>query len=68
MTVTAPDYKTLTSVFLARQLYTPDNKKLTPHEELIINRRLSDGYRKLQDRPEVKQLFDGICLYNSFLK
>lgn len=68
VTLTAPDYKTLTSVFLAREIYTPENKKLKPNEELIINRRLSEGYKRLQDRPDMKQLFEGLCLYHSYLK
>lgn len=40
----APSYEELTCILMARKIYIPDNRILSHHEELELNKRFSKGY------------------------
>ena len=66
--LTAPSYKELSSILMARRLYLPDDKVLQPHEEVRLNKRFTTGYWKFKDHPEIKQLFEQVTKYQRGLK
>lgn len=68
VTIHAPTYSELRSVYIARSLYVPETERLTPEEEYIISRRLAEGYNKFKDHPEVQKIFNGLKAYRETLK
>lgn len=68
VTIRAPSYSDLVAVYTAKSLYVPDGYQLTPKEEFILNRRMTEGYNKFKDHPDIEQLMKAIKEYRSQLK
>ena len=68
VTVQVPTFSELSSIYLARSLYIPDNLPLTTQESYLLNQRLAEGYRRFKDHPEIIKLFTDIKNYYSRLK
>lgn len=68
VTIRAPTFSELTSVFIARSLYVPEDYKLSPKEEFMLNRRMAEGYNKFKDHPEVEKLVASVKAYRLQLK
>ncbi len=69
VTMTAPSYHEMQSIYMARNLYLPKNiKNLSPEAENEIYQRFFNGYNMVKDNPEVKQLIEAITSYRMMLK
>ena len=70
VTLSAPSYKELKQVYLARDLYMPKNceSKLTPEEINTIYKRFFKGYAAFRERPEMKELLEEVDVYQRQLK
>ncbi|CAG8610365.1 10141_t:CDS:2 [Acaulospora morrowiae] len=67
VTVTAPDYETLTVIRTARSLYRNFHGSGI-HEELKLDQRFIDGYMKCKDDPYVQAMHREITEYIRLLK
>lgn len=63
VTLTAPSYQELRSLFLVRRLYVPSDAKLTPTQYNELCKRFSKGYEKLKDREETKVIMRRVNSY-----
>jgi len=66
--ISAPSYSELTSLYLARKLYTPAKANLGPDEEYLLNRILAMGYQEMKDDPQVKAFFEKVKKYNKQIR
>ena len=52
--MTAPSYRELQAIYMARNLYLPNNyKNLDTEEENLIYQRFSKGYNAMKDNTEL---------------
>lgn len=63
VTLTAPSYAELKSLFLVRKLYVPPDAKLTPTQYNELCKRFSKGYEKLKDRKDTQELVSKVNRY-----
>ncbi|EAS02043.2 glycerol-3-phosphate O-acyltransferase (macronuclear) [Tetrahymena thermophila SB210] len=68
VTTSVPSYKELMAVYMARKIYLPESVKVSPKEELELNRRFAKGFLQMQEKPQIKQLFNKIREYKSLIK
>lgn len=66
--ITAPTFSELNAIFLIRNLYKPDNLKLTAEKEMNLNRRFAVALQKMREHPEVAGLLKNIKDYHNELK
>jgi len=63
VTLTAPSFQELRSLFFVRKLYVPPDIKLTPTQYNEICKRFSKGYEKLKDREETQSMMKKVSKY-----
>jgi glycerol-3-phosphate O-acyltransferase/dihydroxyacetone phosphate acyltransferase len=63
VTLTAPSYQELRSIFFVRKLYVPPDAKLTSTQYTELCKRFSKGYEKLKDREDTKDLMKKVNRY-----
>jgi glycerol-3-phosphate O-acyltransferase/dihydroxyacetone phosphate acyltransferase len=63
VTLTAPSYMELRSLLLVRKLYVPPDIKLKPEIFTELSKRFANGYKKLQNNPEIKAMMSKIHKY-----
>jgi hypothetical protein len=63
VTLTAPSFQELRSLFFVRKLYVPADIKLTPTQYNEICKRFSKGYEKLKDREETQIMMKKVNKY-----
>jgi hypothetical protein len=63
VTLTAPSYKDLKSLFFVRKLYVPKNIKLTPTQYSELCKRFSKGYQRVKDKPDTQTLMKRVNKY-----
>jgi hypothetical protein len=63
VTLTAPSFQELRSLFFVRKLYVPPDIKLTPTQYNEICKRFSKGYEKLKDREETQIMMKKVSKY-----
>jgi glycerol-3-phosphate O-acyltransferase/dihydroxyacetone phosphate acyltransferase len=63
VTLTAPSYKELKSLFLVRKLYVPTDVKLSPTQYNELCKRFSKGYQKLKDHKETQNIVSKVNRY-----
>jgi len=68
VTMNFPDFKSMQVVMAVRRLYQPEGYGMTTEQYLKLNRRFVEGYTKLRDRVEVKQLEEKVSEYADMLK
>ncbi|KAG7927884.1 hypothetical protein KL925_002242 [Ogataea polymorpha] len=69
VTVTCPDYESLTCVQVARRLYSNNMSKHLSLQSIIeMNRRLLKGYLHYKDEPRIMELKKSILEYNEKLR
>lgn len=69
VTVTCPDFESLSVVQAARRLYSNNlSSQLSISSVVEMNRRLLDGFLHFKDDEKIKQLKDEILKYNETLK
>ncbi len=68
VTLTAPSYKELKSLFFVRRLYAPPDMELTPTQHMELCKRFSKGYEKLKDREETKEMVKRVNNYTNELE
>ena len=56
VTLTAPSYAELKSLFLVRKLYVPPDTTLSPTQYNELCKRFSKGYQKLKDKKETQTM------------
>jgi len=54
VTLTAPSYNELKSLFILRNLYVPKDVELSPTQFTELCKRFNKGYEKLKDNEEIK--------------
>ena len=54
VTLTAPSYNELKSLFILRNLYVPKDVELTPTQFTELCKRFNKGYEKLKDNEDIK--------------
>jgi hypothetical protein len=68
VTLTAPSYQELRSLYLIRKLYVPNNVQLTATQYSEICKRFSKGYEKLKEREDTKHLVRMVNKYMNELE
>jgi hypothetical protein len=68
VTLTAPSYQELRSLFFVRKLYVPKNIQLSPTQYSELCKRFSKGYEKLKDQAETKHLVRNVNKYMNELE
>ncbi|KAH3668316.1 hypothetical protein OGAPHI_002070 [Ogataea philodendri] len=69
VTVTCPDYESLTCVQVARRLYSNNMSKSLSLQSIVeMNRRLIKGYLHFKDEPRIIELKKSILQYNDSLR
>jgi glycerol-3-phosphate O-acyltransferase / dihydroxyacetone phosphate acyltransferase len=68
VTVTSPDYDTLSFIQAVRRLYNPTGKMLPPSMVVELNRRLVKGYRNYKDDPRIIAVKKSVIDYNQQLR
>ncbi len=63
VTLTAPSYSELRSLFLVRKLYVPKDVQLSPTQYTELCKRFSKGYEKLKNREETQGLMKKVNKY-----
>ena len=63
VTLTAPSYQELRSLFLVRKLYVPPEAKLTATQYNELCKRFSKGYEKLKEREDTQVLIKKVNKY-----
>lgn len=63
VTLTAPSYSHLKSLFFVRKLYVPTEVKLTPTQYSELCKRFSKGYEKLKELEDTKQIMAQVKKY-----
>jgi glycerol-3-phosphate O-acyltransferase/dihydroxyacetone phosphate acyltransferase len=63
VTLTAPSYQELRSLFLVRKLYVPPEAKLTATQYNELCKRFSKGYEKLKEREDTQILIKKVNKY-----
>lgn len=63
VTLTAPSYMELRSIFFMRKLYIPPKTRLTPTQFSELCKRFTKGYEKLKDKDETKTMITKINRY-----
>jgi len=67
VTLTAPSYNELKSLFLIRSLYIPTDVKVTPTQFTEICKRFIKGYNKLKDNETIKKAMSQVNEYTNEL-
>lgn len=68
VTLNAPSYRELQQVYMAREIYVPKNKNLTPEVINDIQNKFCKGFNHFRSNPEVKEVFQLIDDYMRELK
>jgi len=68
VTVNMPDFESFEVVHILRRLYQPVNYVLSPKEFMALRRRLSEGWKRFNDKPEFQEPIKEIRDYISKLK
>lgn len=69
VTLSAPSYDAMQSIYLARDVYMPSNSKHLPDAELNESyKRFFKGFSILKDQPEAAGFMQDIELYKKELK
>jgi len=68
VTVCAPSYEQLSTIWAIRRLYQPSGLKLSVDDKLELSRRFEAGYEKLKDEPRVAELKIRVESYQRQLK
>jgi hypothetical protein len=63
VTLTAPSFPELRSLFFVRKLYVPPDAKLTPTQYNELCKRFSKGYEKLKDNEETQDMMKKVNKY-----
>lgn len=63
VTLTAPTYMELRSIFFMRKLYIPPKTHLTPTQFSELCKRFTKGYEKLKENDETKMMVTKINRY-----
>lgn len=63
VTLTAPTYMELRSLFLVRKLYVPPDTKLSPAQYSELCKRFTKGYERLKNLEETKDMMYKINKY-----
>jgi hypothetical protein len=63
VTLTAPSYQELRSLFFVRKLYVPPDMKLSPTQYNEICKRFSKGYEKLKAKEETQIMMKKVHKY-----
>lgn len=63
ITLTAPSFKELRSLFLVRKLYVPKDIILTPTQYSELCKRFTKGYERLKDLPETQEIMKRVHKY-----
>lgn len=67
VTLTAPSYNELNSLFIIRNLYIPTDVKLTPTQYTEICKRFVKGYEKLKENETIKKAMFQVNEYTNEL-
>jgi len=67
VTLTAPSYNELKSLFIIRNLYIPTDLKVTPTQYTEICKRFVKGYEKLKENETIKSLMAEVNKYTNEL-
>lgn len=67
VTLTAPSYNELKSLFIIRSLYIPTDVKVTPTQFTEICKRFIKGYNKLKDNETIKKAMSKVNEYTNEL-
>lgn len=67
VTLTAPSYNELKSLFIVRNLYIPTDIKVTPTQYTEICKRFIKGYEKLKDNETIKKEMEKVNEYTNEL-
>lgn len=54
--LTAPNYNTLKNLYIAKEIYLPDNETYTEKENFFILHQLTKAYKKIEDKEETIRL------------
>jgi glycerol-3-phosphate O-acyltransferase/dihydroxyacetone phosphate acyltransferase len=63
VTLTAPSFLELRSIFFIRKLYIPVNAELSPAQFSELCKRFNKGYAKLKDKDEIKPVIKKVQSY-----
>lgn len=63
VTLTAPSYNELKSLFIIRNLYIPTDLKVTPTQYTEICKRFVKGYEKLKENETIKKVMSEVNEY-----
>ncbi len=67
VTLTAPSYNELKSLFIVRNLYIPTDVKVTPTQYAEICKRFTKGYEKLKENEIIKKEMEKLNEYTNEL-
>lgn len=67
VTLTAPSYNELKSLFIIRSLYIPTDVRVTPTQYTEICKRFAKGYEKLKDNETIKKAMSEVNEYTNEL-
>lgn len=68
VTLTAPTYQELKSLYLVRKLYVPNDVRLTPTQYSELCKRFSKGYEKMKEHPETVKAMSHVNEYTNELE
>jgi hypothetical protein len=63
VTLTAPSYHELRSLFLVRKLYVPNDIVLTPTQYSELCKRFTKGYHRVKSNPDTQDLMKRVNKY-----
>jgi len=66
--ITAPSYSYLSAIFTMRNIYKPDNIKLTGEKEFNLNRRFALGVEFLKNHPDIEKAIERCNIYRQKLE
>ena len=75
VTLSAPSYKELKQLYMAREIYMPSSRslgegqrKFTAEETNEINKKFFKGFQAFRSKPELQTLLDELDIYMKELK
>jgi glycerol-3-phosphate O-acyltransferase / dihydroxyacetone phosphate acyltransferase len=70
VTFSAPSYRELRAIYLARRLYLPtsEEKEFTEEDLNNLYKRFFKGYKEMRKEPEVEELMKQVYIYGAELK
>ena len=66
--LTAPNYNTLKNLYIAKEIYLPDNEIYTEKENFFILHQLTRAYKKVENKEETDRLLKEIDYFRKELK